>query len=411
MENKKYKICVLPSDRTGVSKFRSVDPHTYLQKMYPDEFWVDIIYDPPYQDDDFWKQFDLVHYHRSVGPNHELAKMVQRKLTKWGIPHIMDLDDYWLPTMDHPAYMMIKTSNLHKHIMDNLRLAGHVTTTTPHFVNEIKKFNDNVSIYPNGIDHEEKQYVPKPTISDKVRVGWLGGSSHIKDLEILGGVFGRLHSEKADSFQTVLCGYDLRGTMTEMDKVTGEQKQRAILPMESVWYKYEQIFTNNHGNLPEEYKKELLEFKKKPITGDLDSVYRRVWTKPITTYASNYNYFDVSLAPLKEHIFNKVKSQLKVIESGFHKKALIAQDFGPYQIDCVNLFERGGKLNPKGNSLLVDTTKNHKLWYKYTKYLIDNPNAVTDLGEKLYETVYPKYSLKKITETRAEFYRELIKKS
>ena len=155
----------------------------------------------------------------------------------------------------------------------------------------------------------------------------------------------------------------------------------------------------------------MLEFKKKPISGDLNSVYRRVWTKPITTYAANYNYFDVSLAPLKEHIFNKVKSQLKVIESGFHKKALIAQDFGPYQIDCINLFERGGKINPKGNSLLVDTSKNHKLWHRYTKYLIDNPNAVIDLGEKLHETVYPKYSLKNITETRAEFYRELIRKS
>ena len=156
MKNKKYKICVLPSDRTGVSKFRSVDPHIYLQKMYPDEFWVDIIYDPPYQDDNFWKQFDLVHYHRSVGPNHELARMVQRKLTKWGIPHIMDLDDYWLPTPDHPAYMMIKNSNMHKHIMDNLKLAGHVTTTTPEFVKELKKFNDSVFIYPNAIDNEEK---------------------------------------------------------------------------------------------------------------------------------------------------------------------------------------------------------------------------------------------------------------
>ncbi len=61
MEKKKYKICVLPSDRTGVSKFRSVDPHTYLQEMYPDEFWVDIVYDPPYYDDDFWKGYDLIH--------------------------------------------------------------------------------------------------------------------------------------------------------------------------------------------------------------------------------------------------------------------------------------------------------------------------------------------------------------
>ena len=30
--------------------------------------------------------------------------------------------------------------------------------------------------------------------------------------------------------------------------------------------------------------------------------YRRVWTKPITSYASNYDLFDVSLAPLKESL-------------------------------------------------------------------------------------------------------------
>ena len=69
--------------------------------------------------------------------------------------------------------------------------------------------------------------------------------------------------------------------------------------------------------------------------------------KPITSYALNYNLFDISMAPLKEHMFNKVKSQLKVIEAGFHKKALIAQNYGPYQIDCVNLFEYGGGLMKK----------------------------------------------------------------
>ena len=84
-------------------------------------------------------------------------------------------------------------------------------------------------------------------------------------------------------------------------------------------------------------------------------------------------------------MFNKVKSQLKVIEAGFHKKALIAQDYGPYQIDCVNAIEYGGKINPKGNCLLVDTHKNHKQWYQYTKKLLDNPSLVEDLGEKLYE--------------------------
>ena len=412
MENKKYKICVLPSDRTGVSKFRSVDPHIYLQNMYPDEFWIDIIYDPPYHDDNFWKKYDLVHYHRGLGANHELSKMVQKKLTKWGIPHVMDLDDYWLPTPDHPAYMMIKNANLHKQIVTSLGLAGHVTTTTEEFVNEIKKLNKNVTIYPNAIDHKEKQYVPKPTTSDRVRVGWLGGSSHIKDLEILSGLFGRLYSERPDKLQTVLCGYDLRGTMTEIDPKTKQQRQRPIKPIESVWYKYEQIFTDNYKNIKDDsYRKELLSFNKKMISGDVNSTYRRVWTKPITTYAANYNHFDISLAPLKEHIFNRVKSQLKIIEAGFHKKALVGQNYGPYTIDCISAIERGGAFNPKGNSLLVDTTKNHKQWFKHIKRLIDSPALVEDLGEKLHETVFPKYSLEFVTKGRAEWYRELIRKS
>ena len=60
---------------------------------------------------------------------------------------------------------------------------------------------------------------------------------------------------------------------------------------------------------------------------------------------------------------------------------------------------------------MVDTVKNHKDWYKHIKRLIDNPELVKDLGQKLHDTVYPKYALKTVTETRVEFYRQLIKKS
>ena len=43
--------------------------------------------------------------------------------------------------------------------------------------------------------------------------------------------------------------------MTMIDKTTGKQKQRAIKPKESVWYKYEQIFTDNYSILSDKYKK------------------------------------------------------------------------------------------------------------------------------------------------------------
>tara|TARA_R110000824_G_scaffold161822_3_gene337297 strand:+ start:4400 stop:5638 length:1239 start_codon:yes stop_codon:yes gene_type:complete len=412
MKKAKYKICVLPSDRTGVSKFRSVDPHTYLQKMYPEDFWVDIVYDPPYYDDNFWKGYDLIHYHRSIGPDYEASAALAKRLTKWGIPHIMDIDDYWLPTTDHPAHMIVKKNKIDEKIKANIKLAGHVTTTTTVFAEEILKLNKSVHIYPNAIDHEEKQYIPNPIKSDKVRIGWLGGSSHIKDLEILSGVVGRLYSVRKDQFQVVLCGYDLRGTMTVFDEKTKKESQRPITPQESVWYKYEQIMTDNYRIINDAgYHEELLSFKKKQISGDIDSNYRRVWTKPITTYASNYNNFDVSVAPLKEHVFNRVKSQLKVIEAGFHKKALVLQDYGPYSIDCINAIDKGGSINKNGNALLVPKVKNHKMWFQHLKRLVDSPALVEDLGERLYETVFPQYTLKTVTAKRKEFYEELIRKS
>ena len=41
------------------------------------------------------------------------------------------------------------------------------------------------------------------------------------------------------------------------------------------------------------------------------------------------------------------------------------------------------------------------------KKLIQNPNFVTDLGERLYETVNGKYDLKSATELRREIYKTL----
>lgn len=335
-----------------------------------------------------------------------------KRLHKLNIVGVMDLDDYWAPGQHHPAYLIIKKNKLPEKIVDNLRIADYVSTTTPIFAKEIQKYNKNTVVFPNAIDPEEKQYIPDPEPSDRIRIGWLGGSSHLRDLEILNGVVGRLKNDGLlDKIQFVLCGYDLRGTITMIDEKTGEEKQRKIKPHESVWYKYEQIFTDNYTIISPEYKEFLHKFKKnEEFPNVANEPYRRVWTKHISSYASNYNLFDISLAPLEENTFNKVKSQLKVIEAGFHKKALIAQDFGPYQIDCINAYEKGGHINPNGNALLVPSVKNHKLWYQYIKKLILNPELITQLAENLYNTVKDVYSMEAVTKQRADFYKKIVLK-
>jgi len=119
---------------------------------------------------------------------------------------------------------------------------------------------------------------------------------------------------------------------------------------------------------------------------------------------------------LVENTFNKVKSQLKVIEAGFHKKAIIAQDFGPYKIDLVSAYERPKnkneepKFNESANAYMIDSSRNHKLWYHYIKKLINNPEQIKILGDNLYNTVIEKYSIEKVTEDRRNLYKSLVKK-
>ena len=404
----KIKVLVVPSDRTGVGYFRSTKPHIALEQNYPDDFHIDIEYEPQLNNENWLKQYDIIHYHRTLGDYSQLPSLLER-LDKLGIVTIMDLDDYWSPGHHHPAYLLIKNNKLDKLILDNVRTSRNVTTTTSVFANEISKYNKNVYVLPNAIDPNEKQYTPDPEPSERIRIGWLGGSSHLKDLEILKGVAGRFKGDGLlDKIQFVVCGFDLRGTMTMIDEKTGQQTQRPIKPMESVWYQYEKIFTDNYTIVSPEYKDFLLSFKQEEYSNVANEPYRRVWTKPISTYASNYNLFDISLSPIEENIFNKVKSQLKVIEAGFHKKAIIAQNYGPYQIDLVNAQEFGGGWNENGNGILVDSNKNHKDWYKFIKKLVENPELIKQLSANLHNTVKDTYSMDKVTENRRDLYLKLV---
>ena len=402
----KIKVLVLPSDKSGVGKFRSVDPHIMLQNMYPDDFHVDIDYEPKINDINYWKKYQIVHVHRNIGQTYEETPKIIEWLKLNGIVVIVDIDDYWLPTKEHPIHQLIIQNQIHKKIVDNLKVASYVTTTTKIFADEIKKFNKNVEVFANAINPKDPQFNEPTLPSNKIRVGWLGGSSHLHDLRLMNGFISKL-SPLQDKLQYFICGFDIRGSVTEINKETGEQKQRPIKPEETVWARYEEIFTDKYSIIDENYKKFLLDYKEIEYKSDLELPYQRVWTKPVTSYAANYSKFDISLAPIKNHIFNRMKSQLKVIEAGFYKKALIASNIGPYTIDLKHCLKNGEFVD--GNALLVNENRNHSDWSKYIKKLVNNPNLIVDLGERLYETVKDRYDLNNVTKERAEFYKSLIK--
>jgi glycosyltransferase involved in cell wall biosynthesis len=404
----KIKVLVVPSDRSGVGKFRSVDPHIFLQNQYSDEFHVDIVYEPPYEDMSFWTQYQIVAYHRSIGPDFDNANRLIQMLNSLGVVTVCDIDDYWMPGKEHPIHDIIRVNKINEKIVANLKVSKFVTTTTEIFADEIRKYNKNVIVFPNAINPNESQFKEKTEESDKVRVGWLGGSSHLHDIQLLDSGFSKLLHLK-DKVQYVLCGFDTRGTVTEINAQTGEQTKRNILPAETVWARYEEIFTQNYKTVSEGYKNHLLKYSQEEYLGDKNESYLRVWTKPVTGYAKNYSKFDISLAPIKNTMFNRMKSQLKVIEAGFYKKAIIASNIGPYTIDLKHCMDNGNFVD--GNAILINEARNHADWAKFIEKLVKNPNLIKDMGERLYETVKDKYDLSNVTNDRKQFYIDIANKS
>ena len=404
----KIRILAIPSDKHGVGKFRMMDPFVFISDKHSEDIHVDISYNAEDRDD-YFLNYDIVVFHTFIHQtNHEHNIKRINWLKSKGIITIMDIDDLWFVDQRHPMYMAIKMNKVGEMKIDMLKTVDYVSTTTPIFAKTIKdKLKvSNVVVFPNAVNEDEPQFQNKPVQSDKVRFGWLGGSSHLHDLELMSNGISSTYNLFKDKVQFVLCGFDTRGSVTVIDQ-EGKQQQRPIQPTETVWYKYEGFFTDNFKVLSSEYKNYLGTFTQGDYN-DIDEPYRRRWTKDINSYATNYNTFDVSLAPLVDSVFNANKSQLKVIEAGFFKKAIIASDVDPFTIDLISAVDEG-KFNDKGNALLVGSKKNHKDWAKHMKRLVENPNMIEDLGERLYETVKDTYSLKKVCKDRVEFFKSIIK--
>ena len=362
--------------------------------------------------DKFFSQYDLIHIHKMLDRNCEIMKMIKFL----GIPVIIDIDDHYSLGNDHPMSLTAKKERWAEPIIKHLEMADYVTTTTPIFAKLLKKHNKNVFVFPNAINPEEPQYaVPKTEGDGRLRVGIICGSSHLKDLELLGDIANQVDRDKV---QFVLCGFDTRGNRTIYNQETGEKTTRPIYPEESVWCDYEKIFTDNYKTLSQPH----IDFLKK-YTSNVDDPftnepYRRMWTRDISNYATHYANVDVLIAPLKENDFNKVKSELKEIECGFTHTAFIGQNFGAYTLNLVPMIEKGNKINENGTALLVDSSKNHndssknhKQWGKYINRLANDRDMLKKLQDNLYEFVKDRYSLDTICKQRVEFYKKIVNKN
>ena len=197
-----------------------------------------------------------------------------------------------------------------------------------------------------------------------------------------------------------MCGFDLRirhqdGRMEKDD------------PHRSQWGHFEAIFTNNYRYITNnDYRAFLFTYDSKDFGYKeeyKDEFYQRRWTKAILEYGTMYQEADVSMAPLKggNHMFNYMKSQLKIVECGAHHMPIIASNYGPYTIDDIE-----GKIDKKPKGFVIEEKNND--WYTKMKWYADNPQAVKDHGENMYEYIKATYASEIINTKRAEFYKRVV---
>lgn len=449
--DEKIKILFFNKDVAGVGYWRTLTPAMQLDQDHSDKFQIEINPDINFEDYEgtlnYFKKFNIIHYHRFIFPNINHTINIARELKKNGTVLVMDIDDYWLLDKTHPMYPTAFDKKMHLDIIDNIMIADYVTTTTNLFASEIRKITgkDNVQVFPNSVNPEwMRQFQPNKKKDDKfVRIGYMAGSSHKNDVQQLIGVANLLNGDPdtKGKFKFILAGWDTEGSTTDfkfnkdfatalqkrklwtpkliksinkskgnVDLIEGVPKdirdafrnkvfsvnQRAINSEESVYLDYEKILTDNHKIIDNlDYLSWLSKYERDMYYDAANVNYERRWTQKANIYAQVLDEIDISLAPLADNLFNRMKSNLKQVEVWSRRLPIICSDIPPYNVDGVHM----------KNCMLIPFKKNNdKDWYKAIKKLIVDPSLREQLGNQMYEDFKVKYNLKDVTEARAQFY-------
>jgi glycosyltransferase involved in cell wall biosynthesis len=193
----------------------------------------------------------------------------------------------------------------------NIAVADRVTVTTQALADLVSQWNKNVVVVPN--------YIPAWVLDwerpkrERLTIGWMGSHTHAMDWEQAASQVGRFMRRNPE------VGFHLMG---------GQYAEWLKIPKDQVSY-----------------------------TGWIDGV-ENVW-RSID--------FDIALAPLRPHVFNQSKSNLKALEAAALGIPIVASDCGPYPS-----FVEHGK-----TGFLVK--RDHE-WGKYLRDLVNDDAMREEMG-------------------------------
>jgi hypothetical protein len=333
-------LIVLHHPNSGIDWHRFILPYQHLQQKNKSFFTLDTIYSYHLNidNDQFWNKYDTVIVN-SVFTNED--KYYIDKIKAKGIRVIIDIDDYWQIDKKHPSYENYTQKNEAETRLYNIKQADAVTVSTPLLFDACIEHNPNTYLLPNCLFPNLHQFkvLPKP---EQYRVGWLGGSSHLPNIELIRDLI-----KPYNDYQFVLAGY------------SNEVSQNITLPSgrqvyeswdakgKGAFAQMENIITHDLKSISDlKYRNYLKQYTQKGEEQFLNNPqYIRLWAQKLNAYPKLYNVLHTVLYPLQPTEFNKYKSNLRLIEA-FHfdcqvvasTTVQIHEEFKPY-IHFVNPYQ------------------------------------------------------------------------
>jgi glycosyltransferase involved in cell wall biosynthesis len=349
---------------SGVEFYRQCMPFEHLRYTHPS---LNIAFTNDVQHPDInIKEFDLFHIVRKDITLDKEGNWLQagniKAVKDAGLPIVYDIDDLWRLDSTHALYDLYKRNKVSKLTEGWISDATAVTTTTDRLAEYIYKINPNVHIIPNCIHpimNEFSWSEPDKEPHELVRIGWVGGWHHVRDMSILADFFKQYWKSPLSNISTM---------------VLGGANDHPLM---------RRIFTIMTANM------------NKGITNTIPLEAMTPFT-----YANMYKHIDIAIAPLYESAFNRCKSELKIIEAGHFGIPIVCSDVYPYN----TVIEHGY------NGYLVRPNESHITWTKYISELVHDESKRFEMGQNLKRTVQSKFNIADANKKRYKLFCELTGK-
>lgn len=284
----------------------------------------------------FDKGCDILMYNRTL-PDHAMDQIRELK-KKYGFRIVVDVDDYWELDPHHILYQQYIDDGFAAEQVAHIEAADLVLTTHERLAEEIRMINPNVHVCPNAIPHQG-QFDITHEPHHLVRLFWQGSDTHREDVGILERPIDQLgHLSK--KIKMVMAGYHYES---------------------APW-----------GAMLEVY------------TAKLKHQYEIIPYSPITDYYKHYAKADICLVPLVNSPFNRMKSNLKILEAANLGLPVIASAVHPYL------------------GMPVNFCRSSRDWVGHIKRMVQWPARREDEGGRLADYCQEHYNFHKINNERRQ---------